>query len=103
MSTTPDEQGERLARLRGALEAAFTPQSLAIRDDSAAHIGHAGAREGGHYQVTIVATAFAGRSVLERHRLVYAALSALMGHGIHALSIDARTPSEQHHLQNVTN
>ncbi|HNR22796.1 MAG TPA: BolA family protein [Steroidobacteraceae bacterium] len=103
MSANPDEQAERLARLRSALEAAFAPQSLTIRDDSAAHIGHAGAREGGHYQVTIVATAFAGRSVLERHRLVYAALSALMGHGVHALSIDARAPSEQHHLQNVTN
>jgi BolA protein len=94
MSTASDLQAERIARLRSALEAAFAPQALTIRDDSAAHIGHAGAREGGHFHVTIVAAAFTGRTVLERHRLVYAALSELMGHGIHALSIDARASSD---------
>jgi len=96
MSATPEEQAARLARLRSALEAAFAPESLVIRDDSAAHIGHAGARDGGHFHVTIVATAFTGRSVLERHRLVYAAVSELMGHGVHALSLDVRSPSDQH-------
>lgn len=83
-----------IARIRSALETALAPVSLAIRDDGAAHVGHPGAREGGHYHVTIVAAAFAGRSSLERHRLVYAALSGLVGHGIHALSIDARSPSD---------
>ena len=63
-----------LGRMRAALEAALAPQSLEIIDDSARHAGHAGAREGGHYRVTLVAEAFRGRSALERHRLVYAAL-----------------------------
>jgi BolA protein len=80
----------RVERLRAALEAALTPASLDIRDDSARHAGHAGAREGGHFHVTIVAAAFQGRSAVERHRMVYAAAAELMGRDIHALSIDAR-------------
>src|SRR5256885_11995775 len=36
---------------------------------SAKHAGHAGAREGGHFRVVLVADAFKGRSQLERHRL----------------------------------
>ena len=45
------------------------------------HAGHAGAREGGHYRVTLVAEAFHGRSALERHRLVYAALEPPLMNG----------------------
>lgn len=89
-----ERQVSRVVRLRSALEAAFAPVSLEIRDDGAAHVGHAGAREGGHFHVTIVAHAFDGRSSLERHRLVYAALADLMPGNIHALSISARAPSE---------
>lgn len=88
------EPGERVALLRRALEVAFSPESLVIRDDGAAHVGHPGAREGGHFRVEIVARAFAGRSSLECHRLVYAALSDLMRGNIHALSISARAPSD---------
>jgi BolA protein len=82
----------RVDRLRAALEAALAPRYLDIRDDSARHAGHAGAREGGHFHVTIAAPGFAGRSALERHRMVYAAAAELMGRDIHALSIDARDP-----------
>jgi BolA protein len=82
----------RVDRLRTVLETALSPLSLDIRDDSARHAGHAGAREGGHFHVTIVATAFSGRSAVERHRMVYAAAAELMGRDIHALSIDARAP-----------
>ena len=80
----------RVERLRAALEAALAPTHLDIRDDSARHAGHAGAREGGHFHVTISSAAFAGRSAVERHRMVYAAAAELMGRDIHALSIDAR-------------
>jgi BolA protein len=65
-----------------------------VVDDSARHAGHEGAREGGHYRVTLVAPAFAGRPQLERHRMVYSALGPLMGRGIHALSIIAQAPNE---------
>lgn len=86
MSSMPD-------RIRGAL-ATLAPEHLAVRDDSALHAGHAGAREGGHYHVSIVSAAFAGRNRISRHRLVYDALGALMKDGIHALALDARTPDE---------
>ncbi len=81
----------RVERLRAAL-AALQPSQLDIRDDSARHAGHPGAREGGHFHVTITAAAFAGVSRVERHRMVYAAAAELMGRDIHALSIDARVP-----------
>jgi BolA protein len=82
----------RVDRLRAALEAALAPSLLEIRDDSAKHAGHAGAREGGHFHVTIAAAAFVGLSAVQRHRMVYAAAAELMGRDIHALSIDARAP-----------
>jgi BolA protein len=84
----------KVAEIRLALERELTPLSLEIIDDSAKHAGHAGAREGGHFRVVLVAEAFKGRSQLERHRLVYAAVAPLMGQGVHALSIVARTPDE---------
>jgi len=80
--------------IRAALEREFAPSALEIFDDSARHAGHAGAREGGHFRVTLVSAAFKGRAQLERHRLVYAAVAPLMGHGIHALNIVARAPEE---------
>jgi BolA protein len=83
-----------VAQLRSALERELTPLKLEIIDDSGKHAGHAGAREGGHFRVLLVASAFSGRSQLERHRLVYAAVAPLMRQGVHALSIDARTPEE---------
>lgn len=77
-------------RLRTQLE----PSLLELRDDSAHHAGHAGAREGGHYRLRIVSPRFAGLSRVARHRLVYDSLADLMQRGIHALAIDARTPDE---------
>ena len=85
---------ERLTRLRAALEREFAPITLQIDDDSAAHAGHAGAREGGHFRVRVVANAFRGRSRIERHRLVYAAVADLLAGDIHALNIEARAPEE---------
>jgi BolA protein len=88
------DPGARVRLLRETLEAAFAPARLEIHDDGAHHIGHPGAREGGHFRVEIVAHAFAGRTSLECHRLVYAALSDVMRGNIHALSISARAPSD---------
>ena len=84
----------KVEQLRLALERDLAPRSLEIIDDSARHAGHAGASEGGHFRVVLVAEAFRGRSQLERRRLVYAAVAPLMGQGVHALSIIARTPEE---------
>ena len=79
-------------RIRERLTAALEPLELEVEDDSALHVGHAGAREGGHYRVRIVSPRFRGLAPLARHRLVYAAVADLIGRGVHALSIDARLP-----------
>jgi len=76
------------------LHEALAPSELHVRDDSAQHAGHAGAREGGHFHVAVVSDRFTGLQRLARHRLVYHCLSDLMQRGIHALAIDARAPGE---------
>ncbi len=83
-----------VANMRERL-AALEPLAMDIIDDSAKHAGHAGARSGGgHYQLAIVSTHFAGKGTLERHRLIYDALGPMMRAEIHALSIQALTPEE---------
>lgn len=83
-------QSELEALLRGAL----VPVSLAVRDDSAHHAGHAGARDGAHFAVHIVSPRFAGLRMLQRHRLVYEAAAPLLPSRIHALQIHAFAPEE---------
>ena len=86
------ETGERIERI---LTERFRPLRLRLRDDSANHVGHAGATSGGgHYKVLIVSELFEGRSLLERHRMVNEALSDLFGGAIHALSIETLAPSQ---------
>lgn len=87
---------ERIQQIQGLLEAAFAPSHLQVKDQSHLHEGHAGARGGmGHFEVTIVADAFEGKSRIERHRLVYAAMGTLMQTDIHALKINAFSPTER--------
>jgi BolA protein len=76
------------------LRVAFSPTALAVADDSGKHAGHAGARPGGqtHFSVTIEAEAFRGKSRVESHRMVYAALDGLFDKGLHALAISATAP-----------
>ncbi|HUL97702.1 MAG TPA: BolA family protein [Usitatibacter sp.] len=79
---------ERLAALR--------PVSVDLRDESAQHAGHAGARPGEstHWQLTIVSEAFRGKSAVARHRMIYEALGDLMKRDIHALRIEASAPEQ---------
>jgi BolA family transcriptional regulator, general stress-responsive regulator len=74
--------------------AALKPLRVELIDDSALHAGHAGAKDGGHYRLLIVAAEFSGKSTVLRHRLVYEAMGDLMRSRIHALSIRALTPEE---------
>jgi BolA family transcriptional regulator, general stress-responsive regulator len=87
LSDTISQMKQRLAQLQ--------PESVDILDDSAKHAGHAGAASGGgHYQLTIVSNAFAGKPQVARHRLIYQALGDMMQRQIHALSIAAFTPDQ---------
>jgi BolA protein len=82
------------SEIDAALRAALAPSALQVRDDSHLHAGHAGAREGRHFSVTLTSARFNGLSRVARHRLVYDALHTLIPQGIHALAIDARAPGE---------
>lgn len=85
----------RLERIEQTLRQAFAPVGLALRDDSHLHRGHAGAADGkGHFHARIVSSAFAGKTLVARHRMVYAAVAALLETDIHALGIEALTPDE---------
>lgn len=74
------------------LEQKFSPTFLEVIDESHHHAGHAGASPDGetHFRVTIVSEYFAGKSRLDRQRLVYALLAEELAGPVHALSIDAR-------------
>ena len=86
---------DRIKMITQRLESSLQPVQLEIEDQSALHAGHAGARSGGgHFAVKIVSTQFAGKSKIERHRMVYKALSDAMQTDIHALSIQSLTPEE---------
>lgn len=85
---------DRIQLIQDKITAALAPVHFEIVDDSAQHAGHAGAKQGGHFEVTVVSEQFAGLSLVKRHQLIYAAVQDLMGTEVHALSIKAHTPEE---------
>jgi BolA protein len=81
-------------RITRTLTEAFRPVDLKVVDESDLHKGHAGHRPGGesHFRVTIVAETFRGKSRVEAHRMVNAALTKEFDGGLHALAIVAKAP-----------
>ena len=81
-------------RIRARLTEAFAPSSLEVVDESHLHKGHAGHRPEGdtHFRVRIAAEAFRGKSRVESHRLVNAAMKDEFDRGLHALAIEAKAP-----------
>jgi BolA protein len=85
----------RIERLESRIRERLEPTVLELRDDSAQHAGHAGARGGhGHFTIVVVSPAFAGLAPLRRHRLVYDAVGDMMQTDVHALTIFAHAPGE---------
>jgi BolA protein len=85
----------RTEMIRERLTRELQPEKLDIIDESAKHAGHAGAASGGgHFIIHIVSTAFNGKNLIQRHRLVYDAVNDMMHTEIHALSIQAASPEE---------
>jgi stress-induced morphogen len=95
------------AAMRAKLEAALAPQLLVIRDDSARHAHHAGARahaakQGAgatgagetHFDITLVSPRFEGLGRVARQRAVMEALREELAGPVHALSLTCRTPEE---------
>ena len=70
---------------------ALQPTQLDVLDESAAHAGHSGANaegHGTHFRVRIASPAFAGKTRIAKHRLVYGALQIFIDQGLHALAIE---------------
>jgi len=91
MSHVAAPQPVHAARIEEQLRARLNPIHLEVIDESAAHAGHAGANAqgfGSHFRVRIATPAFAGKSRVARHRLVYDALQNFIDEGLHALAIE---------------
>ena len=84
------------SRIEEKLAKAFQPESLRVVDESHLHAGHSGARPGGetHFRVTLVSAAFAGKSRIERHRMVNSTLADELAGPVHALAVHAMAPGE---------
>ena len=83
------------ARLQQRLRERLQPVALEVIDESYQHQGHAGANGSGfgsHFRVRVTSQIFTGKSVVQRHRLVYDALQDFMDQGLHALAIEAHLP-----------
>jgi BolA family transcriptional regulator, general stress-responsive regulator len=85
---------DRISLIERRLRERIAAERVEVLDDSAQHAGHAGAKAGGHFSITVVSPKFSGLNAVQRHRLVYDALDELMRTDIHALSIRALTPAE---------
>jgi BolA protein len=83
--------------LRRKLQRGLNPERIEVIDESGKHIGHAGARPDGetHFRVVVIAEIFAGRTRLERQRLVNALLAEELAGRVHALSMSLKTPAEE--------
>jgi BolA protein len=81
-------------RITRTLTEAFRPARVDVVDESHLHKGHAGHRPEGetHFRVRIAAEAFRGKSRVETHRMVNAALKGEFDGGLHALAIEASAP-----------
>ena len=92
---TPDSNlGPVGQRISAKLIEAFAPASLQVIDESHHHAGHSGSRPDGesHFRVVVVAEAFRGKSRVEQHRMVNAALADELKQRVHALAIQASAP-----------
>ncbi|MDB5929939.1 MAG: transcriptional regulator, BolA protein family, partial [Polaromonas sp.] len=74
----------RVKEIEQQLQARLQPTRLEVLDESALHAGHAGANAqgfGSHFRVRIASPAFAGKSRVARHRLVYDAMQNFIDQG----------------------
>ncbi|KAI9488771.1 bola-like protein-domain-containing protein [Zychaea mexicana] len=77
---------------------ALEPSTLEIVNESHLHAHHAAMRGNTnpetHFRITIVSENFAGKTMMQRHRLVYGLLNEELQNGIHALSLKTKTKEE---------
>ncbi|WP_395685900.1 BolA family protein [Aestuariivirga sp.] len=93
--TPPPDLGPVGRTIAGKLQQAFAPAELEVVDESHHHAGHSGSRQDGesHFRVRIVSEAFRGRSRVDQHRMVNAALADELRERVHALAIQSSAPA----------
>ncbi|KIJ49623.1 hypothetical protein M422DRAFT_27987 [Sphaerobolus stellatus SS14] len=85
--------------IREKLAALLNPTNIVVRNDSWKHSHHEAMRNQEdkaetHFQVDVVSEAFKGKTTMQRHRMIYGALSEELSKGLHALSLKTKTPEE---------
>lgn len=93
---TNSSKGVVKAAIEAKIAAAFSPVRFSVVDESRHHAGHMNPHPEGetHFRVEIVSDAFAGKSRLERHRLVNSLLAEELSGRVHALAVTAKTLGE---------
>ena len=86
-------------RIHAKVTQSLAPTSLVIKDESFMHAGHSGNPSGDpdaetHFKVEIVSSKFEGKLPVARHRMVYELLDQEIKDGVHALSLETKTPAE---------
>ncbi|KAK6934652.1 Fe-S metabolism associated domain, SufE-like [Dillenia turbinata] len=97
LNSSAPSLGGRGERIREILDRELKPVELKIEDISYQHAGHAGVRGSDgetHFNIKVVSEEFEGKSLVKRHRSIYSLLQEELQNGLHALSIEAKTPSE---------
>ena len=84
---------ERIKLIKEALHK-LNPIKISVEDEGHLHVGHAGAKSGGHFKLIIISKKFDNVSQIQRHKLIYSCLGELMKTEIHALSINAISSDE---------
>lgn len=77
-----------LDTIKTALTQAFQPETVEVLDESYKHAGHAGYGQYSHLAIRISASAFAGKSRVERERLVRSKVSQAAARDIHAMRFE---------------
>ncbi|CUA74840.1 hypothetical protein RSOLAG22IIIB_05736 [Rhizoctonia solani] len=100
MSTSPTTNGPVYQAIQEKLTKLLNPASMEITNDSWQHRHHTAMREMGggdgetHFTVRVVSDSFVGKTTMQRHRMIYSALSEELAQGVHALSLQTKTPDE---------
>ncbi|KAI8976043.1 bola-like protein-domain-containing protein [Pilobolus umbonatus] len=93
------EKGPIQEAIETKVSQALNPSIMEIINESHLHAHHA-AMKGNthketHFKMTIVSEDFAGKSMMQRHRMIYSLLGDELQHqGLHALTLKTKTPAE---------